>query len=176
MWIRNPGNQFNEAIKENLKDYLNPGDTALRDKRLQEFKNKLQEAIKMSQPLINVDNEILQRVHNIKKSELSRVVTDIPVRGDDDAENIVDSIFRDFDDNEWNFSDIDQTKAKLKYFPCLKKDMMQQYLVLYGNQFWINGEKKARNKEVFWEIFGTTEEPDPKTFYSNFKSASRDND
>jgi len=121
LWIRNPGNQFNEAIKENLKDYLNPGDTALRDKRLQEFKNKLQEAIKMSQPLINVDNEILQRVHNIKKSELSRVVTDIPVRGDDDAEKIVDSIFRDFDDNEWNFSDIDQNQGQVEIFSMFKE-------------------------------------------------------
>ena len=121
LWIRDPGNQFNEAIRENLKDYLNPGDTALRDKRLQDFKNKLQEAIKMSQPLINVDNEILQRVHNIKKSQLSRVVTDIPVRGDDDAQNVVKSLFRDFEDNEWNFSDVDQNQGQVEIFTMFKE-------------------------------------------------------
>ena len=121
LWIRDPGNQFNEAIRENLKDYLNPGDTSLRDKRLQDFKNKLQEAIKMSQPLINVDNDILQRVHNIKKSELSRVVTDIPVRGDDDAENVVKSLFRDFEDNEWEFSDNDQNQGQVEIFSMFKE-------------------------------------------------------
>lgn len=153
-WIRQPENQFNEAIREDLKKYLNPNDTALRDKRLQDFKNKLSEAIKMSQPLISVDNEIVQRVHDRKKSELSRVVTHIPVAGDEEAEKIVEDLFRNFDENEWEFSDTDKNQGQVEIFSMFKEGYD---VTVFGSIWgpilnkWRSQSKEFRNiKGNFW--------------------------
>ena len=153
-WLRKPGGQFNLVLQEDLKKYLNPGDSALRDKRLLRFKNALQEAIKMSKPLITINNKVLERVHDIQSSQLSQVVTDIPVAGDEEAVKIVEEAFKDFSKDEWNISDKDKNQGQVEIFTMFKEGYD---VTVFGSVWrpimdkWVSSSTEQRNiTGQFW--------------------------
>ena len=98
-WMRRPGLPLQLFMKEGLRDYLNHVDSQKEPvldhmARVANFRQKLNEALNQSKPLIEIDLNLNSIVHNKKKVETEAIIQGFPFPNTHPARSEVEDLIR----------------------------------------------------------------------------------